>query len=197
MAGIQCEQCGLDFPIDNFPDLAVGLICEHCILGIDSEQAAKKLELKTKAMADKMLDVKDISELMPKLKTVLGSVYNNFGGPRGFADKVHWMIEQLCLRKPVPASAAQLMIQLMKLHLSLEQTEDHNDARKMSDEQIKNAQQLALMQIAMDAAGDPSKQTLLFKMLEAQGIAAYQMTPEQQQKRLIAEALDREPQPDQ
>ena len=197
MPGMQCEQCGLDFPIDSFPDLSVGLICEHCILGMDSEQAQKKLVLKTKAMADKILDVKDISELMPKLKTVMGSLYNNFGGPRGFSDLAHWMIMELCSRKPVPASAAQLMLQIMKLHLSIEQTEDQNDARKMSDEQIKNAQEIALMQMAMDAAGDPSKQTILFKMLEAQGIAAYQMTPEQRQKRLIAEALDREPETDQ
>jgi hypothetical protein len=194
MAGLQCEECGLDFPIDHFPDIALGMICENCLLGIDSEQAAKKLEAKTKAMANKLLDVKDVNELLPKVRTVLGSIYKNFGGPRGFADRVHWMIEELCNRSPVPSSAAQLMIQLMKLHLSLEQTEDQSDARKMTDEQIKNEQQLALLQIAMDAAGDPSKQSILFKMLEAQGIVAYQMTPEEQQKRLVSEVLEKEPQ---
>jgi hypothetical protein len=192
MAGIQCEQCGLGFPIDDFPDLGLGLICKHCMLGMDSEKAQKKLELKTRAMADQMLDVKDVSELMPKVKTILGSIYKNFGGPRGFAEKVHWMIEELCARDKVPASAPQLMLQLMKLHLAIEQTEDQNDARSMTEQQIKNEQQIALMQIAMDAAGDPSKQAILFKMLEAQGIKASVMAPDEQHKKLIDEALERE-----
>jgi hypothetical protein len=197
MAGLQCEQCGLDFPVDDFPDLGsgLGLICKHCMMGIDSDQAQKRLAAKTKAMADEMLDVKGVSELMPKVKTVLGAIYKNFGGPRGFAERVHWMIEGLCARDKVPASAPQLMIQLMKLHLSIEQTEDQNDARTMTEQQIRSEQQIALMQIAMEAAGDPAKRSMLFELLKGQGIAAYEMTDDEQHKKMIDETLERDVDP--
>lgn len=187
MSGIQCEHCGVSFPIDYFPDISIGMICESCMLGMDSSATARKLEAKVQSMAGKMLDVKDVSELLPKVKTILGSVYKDFGGPRGFAARIHWMIEELCARNPVPASAPQLMIQLMKLHLSIEQTEDHNDAKRMTDEQVKNEQQIALLQIAMDAANDPTKQSLLFQMLKAQGIDARQMSTTEREQSLIDE----------
>ena len=196
MADLQCEQCGAAHPVNHFPDISgIGLTCEFCLAGEDAKKAKDKLIAVTKQMSGELLDVKDVNELLPKVKTVMSEIYANFGGPRGFASRAHWMIEELCKRKPMPAAAAQLMINLIRLHLSMEQTEQENNARDMTDEQIRTEQQLALMRITMEAAADPGKKGILFELLRRQGIMATEMTPEQQSAALVDQikALDSKP----
>lgn len=175
----------LEFPIGSFPDLDRGLVCEYCLAGEDSAKAQQRLIAETKKMADAVLDVQGIDDLMPKIKTVMAEVYAQYGGPRGFASKIVWVIDQLCSRRPVPASAGQLLVNLMKLHQSIEASDESTKLADMSMEQLRREQELALTQLAMEAAGDPRKREVLFTLLSRQGFVIEQADPADRRENLV------------
>lgn len=185
MATLQCEGCQLEFPIDKFPDLGRGLVCEHCLAGEDQKAAQRKLMAKTQEMANRVLDAQGIDDILPKVRTVLAEVYSQFGGPRAFASKVVWMIEELSRRKPIPPSAAQLMINLMKLHHVVDESDQEASLKNMSIEQLRREQEVAMMQLAVEAAGDPRKRDALFKMLERYGFNVSESNPEERYGELV------------
>ena len=190
MAKLQCERCFLEFPVTSFPDFDSGLVCESCRAGEDAANAHAKLIEKTKSMADQLLEIDDIGSALPKIRDTLGAIYQKFGGPNAFAGKVVWMIDELCKRRPIPASAAQMMINLMKLHFTVEQGENQIRAQDLTDEQIRREQEIALAQLAMEALGDPAKRKVLQDMFGRQGIALIDLPPEEHREIVVQQVKE-------
>ena len=174
---MNCDICNVDFPAEFFPDLELG-ICESCMRGIEADKAQKVLIAKTKDMANQLADVVGDTNALPKVSATMAAIYSEFGGPKKFASKVHWMIEQLCTRRPFPAQAAQLMINLMKLHQTIEQSDNALNAAMLTDDQIRREQQLMLMQLVVEASADPSKKKMLTDLLRRNGMDIVEISPE-------------------
>lgn len=185
MSMIECSRCQMVWPAEKFPDVGDSTVCEHCLAGEDAEKAKQKLIAKTRALATKMMDVQEQEKLLPPLNTIVSQVYEEFGGPRAFAQRFHWMINELCERSVIPASAPALMLQFLKLHQAVETQNGQDDMRKLTDEQIRREQSMAMMQMVLDAANDPSKRAMLEEMLKGHGLSITKVDPEEEAKELV------------
>jgi hypothetical protein len=191
---MKCSRCEKDYPISFFPSLTkIGIVCEACLNPMSTAGEAREVMLaQVKEMTDQVLDLQfsDESSALPKLKVAVTEIYKEFGGPRQFAAKFRWMIDQLSARRPFPASAAQLMINFLKLHHSVEQTDESINARQMTDEQIKREQQLAVIEMVMDAAGDPVKLKALESIFRDAGMKIVEIEPEERLKDITDRMLE-------
>jgi hypothetical protein len=61
------------------------------------------------------------------------------------------------------------MLQFLKLHFTLETKDEDLDLKKMTDEQIRREQDLAMMQLVLEASENPMRRDALSAMLEKQG----------------------------
>ena len=178
-----CELCRIDQPVANFPNLSQGFICAGCMMGDDQRQ--KDLDEAAREKARQLavdlgsMNPDDIVGEIPKVKTILSEMYRNFGGPAGFANQFFMTIEELSKRKPMPASVAQLMLNFLKLHHSVEQTDEAIEARQMTDEQLAKERDLALLKMVTDAAGAPEKIEALKAVLAKQGLSLQEATPDE------------------
>lgn len=180
MTTFACETCLRDFPISEFPNLTVGTICASCLAGKDSAKAEKRLENRALAMAKRLSDV-DPKALnlaqTARVRDVVADVYRNFGGPTGFADHLSWVILKLSAEQPLKPSVGHLMLGFMKLHHSVEQSQDDVDAREMTDEQLKREQQIEMTRLILEAMNDPDKRESLEDLLMRQGVKLQDAEP--------------------
>lgn len=179
MSELICEACGNVWPLDKFPSIGTAHICEYCILDEDIDKVKRKITAKTGELINKMDEASGPGKNLGRIKDVVEMVYKEFGGPAGFARKFAWVIDELCTRKQVPASAGSLMLSMMKIHLSVEAKEETHDLRVMTDEQIRRAQEIELAKMIMDASADPSKRSALGRMLNKSGFKLEQMSPKE------------------
>ena len=169
MSLMVCSTCKNSFPEDKFPDLGGDAVCEFCMTGESIKEAKEKLIAKTDAIAKKMLDVTGVEGTVPKLNSVVSAIYKEFGGPVGFAQSFKWMMDEFMGRKVIPVQAANVMLQFMKIHFQLETKDEDFDLKKMTDEQIRREQDLAMMQLVLEASENPLRRDALSAMLEKQG----------------------------
>ena len=177
MSYIQCERCREEKPPERFPDMSQGAICQTCMSGVPTSHLDKELQLRAKAIAGQLVDVSadDLGAELPKVKSIISDIYSQFGGPSGYAMHLHFIITELSKRRPLPTSVGQLMVNLMKLHHSIEQTDADVHASELTDEQLKREHELALVRIALDASADPDKRNMLNAILGKQGLKIAEM----------------------
>ena len=189
MATEYCDHCHNEYPIDRFPNLQLGRICSGCMTGIDIAKAEKALGQRAEQLSKSLTELSPqaLSKDVDRVRTILGSIYSEFGGTTGFATQLHWVIMELCKRSKVPASAGQLMVNVLKLHHSVEQAEEVVDARMMTDEQLRREQEVAIMKMTMEAMDDPAKLNNLSKLLEKQGLKLTQMDASERVARIASE----------
>ena len=177
---LTCEWCRLEFPIDQFPNLREGTICSSCMQGRDPQQVQEALMQQAKHVSGQLLALNpgELGENFGKVKGVLSDIYGKFGGTSGFAEHLYWVISQLSARDPVPPSVGHLMLGLMKLHHTVEQTEAQVTATEMSDEQLRRETELATVKMFIESAGDPSKRKMLDQVLGKHGLTIQTAKPE-------------------
>jgi hypothetical protein len=180
MALQTCESCGNQWPIDKFPAIDDGDVCEYCLTGADIAKVKKRLEAQTKDIADQLVNATGSVAAMPKVKDLIAEIYKLYGGPTGFAAKFVWIVDQLCERKQVPASAAALMAQIIKLHLNVEANDSESDIRRLTDEQIRREQDLAFMQMLLEASGDPTKMSTINQSMKRLGLKIEETSSDEQ-----------------
>lgn len=170
MSILTCELCRNDYPIARFPKLDVGVICDGCMTGQSMTNVDRAMKAKAISMAKEVAVIRGVQAELPKLKSVLSSVYDQFGGPGGYAQYFYWVIMELSKKRPLSPQVAQLMLGFMKLHHSLEQTEETTAAREMTDEQLRRETELATIRLLVDSAGDPEKRAMLESVLGKHGL---------------------------
>lgn len=179
MAILLCEHCLKEKPVESFANYQESVICRSCMTGINTEKAEKALGQRAIAISKQLSDLTpgEAATELGRVKSILSDVYGEFGGTSGYASQLHWVIMQLCGREEVPASAGHLMINLLKLHHSIEQAEEVVDARKMTDEQLRRETDVAVMQLTLEAMSDPAKLEALSKLLLPHGMKLVEATP--------------------
>lgn len=185
MSTMLCEGCGNNWPVDKFPNIGLEAVCEYCLLNEDIEKAKKLSDAKALAVLDKLSD-QDTS--LSSVKDVVTRIYSEFGGPVGFAKKFAMIIDNLTSRDRIPPAAAQLLLSVVKLHYDVESKEEGNDLRKMTDDQIRRAQDLELARLVMDASNDPGRRAVLGSMLKRSGFRLEAASPAER----IREAIESE-----
>jgi hypothetical protein len=185
MTTLICERCGIEWGVDYFPEVTDSLICEYCLAGEDASKARVKLVAKAKDIANKLLDATEVESQSPLTDTVCAEIYREFGGARGYAVYFKSIIDELMSRQQVPASAGTLMLNFLKIHLNVEAKKDQNLLRDMTDDQIRREQDLAMMQLIMESAGDSDRMELLKQAMKRQGLRIEQIDPSEQ----LAEAV--------
>ena len=180
MPNLRCEQCLISYPESHFGNRSKGIVCTTCKSGIKTRIAEVALADKAKEVAGKLADMSDVGvDPLGKLRDVMASVYDNFGGTSGYARFLHSVIMELASRKPMPASVGQLLLNLMKIHHAIEQTEEVISAREMTDEQLKRETELATVRLLVDSAADPAKKAMLKTLLGKHGYALEKSDPEE------------------
>lgn len=190
MSLVTCDTCGQVLPLIHFPAPELGMNCEFCLRGEESNRVDTLLTAKARDISAKMADSADPANVMPRAKDFVAAMYAEFGGPRGYASYLADIINRLASQPKPPASVGMLMLNLVKMQMTIEQNESSQDARTMTDEQIEREQKLALMRLGVEVANDPIKQKVFFKMLEQQGIKAESMSPKESLDALIEQADD-------
>lgn len=172
MTLMRCDQCLVDKPMEQFPNLSLGLVCNACLSGEKAARAETALKAKAQQIAGQLIASKpeDLAANIGGVKSILSDLYREFGGTSGYAAHLHYIIMELSARRPMPAAVGQLMVNLMKLHHTVEQTEESINAREMTDDQLRREHDLAMMRIAMEAIGDPEKRKALEAMLRREGL---------------------------
>jgi hypothetical protein len=193
MALLRCDRCLEDKPIESFPDIGVSTICQVCISGEKAAKTEIALKEKAKQVAGALASMKpdQLNGSIGSVKSILSDLYGEFGGTSGYASYLHWVIVELSNRKPMPAAVGSLMVNLLKLHHTIEQTEESINAREMTEEQLRREQNLAMMRIAMEAMGDPEKRKALEEMLGKQGLVISEASPSDLIRK-TAEAINQE-----
>ena len=184
MTTLICETCGNSWPVEDFPSIGAETICEHCLLGRDADAIRDKLQAKTQMVARHMEEFSEPGKGLAKIKDIIELIYQEFGGAAPFARRFVYVIDDLSKRKQIPASAALLMLSVMKLHESVEAREEDTDIRKMTDEQIRRAQELELAKLMMDAVDDPGKRVLVERMLGKTGYKLEKIDPKDEIERI-------------
>ena len=171
MALIPCDSCFNPKPHTEFSDLTTGAICNDCRTGQASASLDKVLKEKVLAASAELeaLDPDAVGPETAKVRTVISEIYKNFGGITGFAAQVHHVAMELATRRPMPAAAGQLLLQLLKIHQNQERNEVQISALEMSDEQLKRQENIELTRMFMDALGDSKKREGLEKLLKRNG----------------------------
>lgn len=169
MSLMVCSTCKNSFPADKFPELGGEPVCEFCMTGESLAAAKEKLIAKTDQIAKGILDATGVDGTIPKLNGVVSAIYKEFGGPVGFAQSFKWMMDEFMDRRQIPVQAANIMLQFMKIHFQLETKDQDLDLKKMTDDQIRREQDLAMMQLVLEAAENPMRRDALSAMLEKQG----------------------------
>jgi hypothetical protein len=178
MEMLRCEKCLESHPAAHFTNRDAGLICTCCKVGIKTELSEAALTVKAKELATKFAEFSpdDVNSL-GRLRDVMANIYGNFGGTTGFANFLHGVIVDLSNRTPVPSSVGLLMISLMKLHHTIELSEELVHARELTDDQLKRETELATIRLVVDAASDPSKKDMLNTILGKHGYAIKKSDP--------------------
>lgn len=191
MTLLTCDVCGKNLPIAFFPNPDFGNVCDSCLNSKKEDKTREAIKKKTELVARQAasLTQADIGDTVPRLKTMLSSVYREFGGPDGFSQHFFWIISELSRRKPVPASVGSLMLGFMKLHHSLEQTEETIVAREMSDDQLRRETELATVRMIVEAAANPEKKKMLESILGRHGLKLEEAS-EQDLIEVAANAVD-------
>lgn len=180
MALLRCDQCLNEKPIEEFPNISAGTICQQCMYGDKAAKTELALKAKAKQIAGQLASSspEDMVGNIGSVRSIISDVYAEFGGTSGFASYLYYVITELSARKPMPAAVGQLLLNLMKLHHAIEQTEESINAREMTDEQLKREHEIAMMRIAMEAIGDPDKRKALDLMLQKAGLTISKASPE-------------------
>lgn len=190
---LQCELCLEEKPVAEFSRFENGLICKSCMTGRNTKKLDSALKEKAKHIAGQLAEMSpgDLGGGVGKVRTILSDVYAQFGGTTAYAAHLHYVIMKLTEQNPMPASVGHIMLNIMKLHHTVEQTEETITAREMSDEQLKREHQLTMMRIATEAMDDPEKRKVLELMLSKKGLAITEADPHESIA-LSAEILDSE-----
>jgi hypothetical protein len=178
----KCENCLDEFPIEQFPNLQVGMICSSCMKGDASRRAERAIKDKAQSLAGQLSSL-DGSELAgadtAKVRQILGDIYGSFGGTTSFANHLHWVIMELCKRRPIPTAVGQLMVNLMKLHHQVESQEEQTAAREMSDEQLRRETELAAMRLFVESASDADRRKMVERVLGKHGLVITEANSDQ------------------
>ena len=182
MSSYKCDGCGETLPISMFPDLGEhGFVCVGCLAGNDTTGLAEAMEEKAKQVAVDLVSLTgdEIAQELPRVRQVLSEVYREFGGPSTFANTFFSLITKLSERRPLPASAAQLMLSFMKLHQQTESASEAIAASKMSDEELRRATELETIRMVVEAAADSKKLQTLRELLARYGFNLQKADPDE------------------
>lgn len=196
---IQCESCFKEKPIEEFPDLSTGTVCSQCAFGdpvtssVRQSAAESALNEKARQMSRQIAELSglELTGNNGKVRDILSQVYSNFGGAAGFASHLHSIIMLLSQRRPIPASVGHIMVNLMKLHAHIEQTEASIEASQLTDEQLKRAAETEVLKLVLDAANDPQKRVTLKSILSRHGMKLLDEKPEEVFKRATDDEIQR------
>jgi hypothetical protein len=171
--------CARELPLSFFPKLDVGVVCTACMTGRQTTKAEEAIKKKAQTVAREMvaLSYDELGDGLPKVKSLLGNVYKEFGGPVGYAQHFYWTIMELSKRKPMPAAVGQLMLAFMKLHQNVELAESAVAARELTDEQLKRETELATMKLFVESSADPDKMKVISAILAKHGYRVEEATP--------------------
>lgn len=159
MASLRCEACLNEYPIETFPDLIKGVICKTCLDGTKMEKTQRVLKEKALSMANSLagMDDQQVSGQLGSVSRILAEVYTNFGGPSGFASQLHQVLIELCNRKPMPTAVGHILINIMKLHHTVERSSQELSIKEMTLDQLKREQDMATLQLIAESMSDPAK----------------------------------------
>lgn len=174
---LTCKFCYRQLPEEDFVDGNVR--CKFCVAAIHHDQATESLEAKAQEVLARVLDAGEaISPIMPAVQETVTEIYNQFGGPRGFAQKVtSYLNKQLSLPKP-PGHCGTLLLGLLKVQLQVEAQRETVRVNDMTDEQIKREQALEMAKMFMANVQDPVKRKNLEETLNTQGLTLQNLSPE-------------------
>lgn len=180
MSNLLCEMCLIDKPPSSFPNLKAMQVCGPCMMGQRVAKTELAMAAKAKEIAGQFADISthDITAETGRVRQIIADVYANFGGPSGFANHIYKVIMELSNRRPMPSSVGNLLLVLLKLHHTVEQTEETITARNLTDDQLRREQEVEMMKLAFEAINDPSKRDLLTNVLAKQGFAITKSNPD-------------------
>jgi uncharacterized protein (DUF2344 family) len=72
------------------------------------------------------------------------------------------------------------MAQIIKLHLNVEANDSESDIRRLTDEQIRREQDLAFMQMLLEASGDPTKMSTINQSMKRLGLKIEETSSDEQ-----------------
>jgi uncharacterized protein (DUF2344 family) len=81
------------------------------------------------------------------------------------------------------------MAQIIKLHLNVEANDSESDIRRLTDEQIRREQDLAFMQMLLEASGDPTKMSTINQSMKRLGLKIEETSTDEQLE-AIAKTID-------
>jgi hypothetical protein len=159
MASLRCEACLNEYPIETYPDLIKGVVCKTCLDGTKMEKTQRILKEKAQSMANALagMDEQQVSGQLGSVSQILAEVYTNFGGPSGFASQLHQVLVELCNRKPMPTAVGHILINIMKLHHTVERSSQELSIKEMTLDQLKREQDMATLQLIAESMSDPVK----------------------------------------
>ena len=169
---MKCEMCQRSLPSDQFARVVGTVICKDCMVGRYGNNTEDALMERAKHVAGQLVSLSpnDIGDNYGKVRSVLADIYAKFGGTTGFAEHMYWVIDKMSQRDPIPASLGPLMLNLLKLHHTVEQTEASISATELSDEQLRRETELATVRMVVDSANDPVKKKLLQQVFSKHGL---------------------------
>lgn len=166
---ILCVQCNREWPQDYYDPKAPRMIRLLCKLCRKKEMDRLRAEHE-EAEAPETLTKLVRSAKEPSIHDVLVEIHDVFGGARGFAEKLHTVLENQLSRPKIPYQAALIMTNLLRLQLHDEQNREQKRVNDMTDEQIREERELAKQRMLMDMLGDPVKFEQARRILAMRGI---------------------------
>ena len=176
---ITCERCHEDLPLSEFRELNHGAICNACMSSQNAKVAQAAIAEQAKSVAAELaaMNPDEIGHETAKVRTVLSEVYRHFGGVSGFSQHLYYVAMELSKRRPMPAAAGQLLLQLLKIHHNVEQSESEISAREMTDEQLRRQQNIEVTKMMIDSLADPKRRRALESVLKREGFRLEDGTP--------------------
>lgn len=166
---ILCVKCNRMLPQDFFDPKAprsIRLYCRTCQKQTMDALHAERAESVAAESLTKM--VRSAKE--PTIHEVLVEIHDVFGGARGFAEKLHKVLENQLDRPKIPYQAALIMTNLLRLQLHDEQNREQKRVNDMTDEQIREERELARQRMLMEMLGDPVKFEQARRILASRGV---------------------------
>lgn len=177
-------------PVSMFSTPEMPTVCDVCMRGRDMKATKAAIAVKTKAVAAELADVDTDSAVgLAKLRETVAGVYKEFGGPSNYASHFHFLIMELSKRRPLPTGVGQLMLNFLRLHHAVEQTEEAISAREMTDEQLKRETELATLRMVVAAAANPDQRKVLEGVFLRHGLEIREADPDRLMHK-VAEHLE-------
>lgn len=169
-ARLECPQCKEWLPFTEF-DSGTDPQCARCRNRAAERELAEVRAQQCRKLSTGLLEgAKGGPSKLARLETFLNELMVNAGGTKVFS-QLWWEHFQLAMQqRPGSHSVLDHFRSIAKLVMDVNKLQHQESVADMTDQQLRDKKEMAMLSLLTEAAGDPGKRQMLLELLRSTGM---------------------------